>query len=319
MKAPTGLIHHPSGLRHLTGEGHPESPARQERVSAVMRDLAKKHPEAFVLREARQANREEVLRAHAESLWTLAQKEIASGQTRLSTGDTSVSAGSWEAALASAGAALVAVEEVCAGRWRNAFCGARPPGHHATASRSMGFCVFNQVAIAARHAQAVCGIKRVAIYDWDVHHGNGTQDIFYQDGKVFYASTHQSPWYPGTGARAETGEGPGRGTTLNEPLPAGSGMKEIFDFVRDRLLPAWESFHPELILISAGFDSRVDDPLGHFRLTDDDFGRLTRTLLDFAHKHCGGRVVSVLEGGYNLDGLASACRHHLAALAGVVP
>ena len=317
MLLPTGLVSHPACPRHDSGPGHPESPARYQRVSTVLGELGKAHPTAFAAREARPATREEILRAHDEALWELARREIADGRRTLSTGDTSVGPGSWDAALAAAGAALVAVEEVCAGRWRNAFCGVRPPGHHATAARSMGFCVFNNVAVAARHAQAVCGIKRVAIYDWDVHHGNGTQDIFYRDGKVFYASTHQAPWYPGTGARHETGEGAGRDTTLNEPLPAGTGIREILAFVRTRLLPAWESFHPELVLISAGFDSRVGDPLGHFRLTDEDFALLTRMLMAFADKHCGGRVVSVLEGGYNLDGLASACRHHVAALADV--
>ena len=317
MKRPTGLVTHPACPRHDSGPGHPESAARYTRVSAVLRDLARAHPEAFVEREARPAVRAEVLRAHDESLWEVVRREIAEGRRTLSTGDTSVGPESADAALAAAGAALVAVEEVCAGRWRNAFCGVRPPGHHATPARSMGFCVFNNVAVAARHAQAVCGVKRVAIYDWDVHHGNGTQDIFYRDGKVFYASTHQAPWYPGTGARHETGEGAGRDTTLNEPLPAGAGIQEIQAFVRNRMLPAWESFHPELILISAGFDSRIGDPLGQFRLTDEDFALLTRTIQDFADKHCGGRVVSVLEGGYNLDGLAAACRHHVATLAGV--
>jgi acetoin utilization deacetylase AcuC-like enzyme len=319
MRGPTGLVTHPDCPRHDPGAGHPESPLRLAGVEAALRGLADRDPERFSPLEGRYATRAEVLRVHSEALWELAQREIADGRRGLSTGDTAVNRESWSAALAAAGSAALAVEEVCAGRWRNAFCALRPPGHHATPDRAMGFCVFNNVAVAARHAQAVCGVRKVAIFDWDVHHGNGTQDIFYRDGSVHFASTHQSPWYPGTGKASETGEGPGLGTTLNAPLPAGSGAKEILAFLHEALLPAWERFQPELILISAGFDSRVGDPLGRFTLTDEDFAGLTRELLAFADRHCQGRLVSVLEGGYNLVGLASACRHHVAALAGIAP
>ena len=177
----------------------------------------------------------------------------------------------------------------------------------------MGFCIFNNIAIGARYAQKKHGIERVLIADWDVHHGNGTQDVFYSDGSVFFFSTHQSPWYPGTGDAGETGEGKGKGMTMNCPLPAGS-HKEILEAFRVKLMAAANSFKPDLVMISAGFDSRLNDPLGRFRLTDDDFADLTRMMLDMAEKHAGGRLVSVLEGGYSLEGLAASVAAHVTTL-----
>jgi acetoin utilization deacetylase AcuC-like enzyme len=242
------------------------------------------------------------------------EREVTTGFHELSTGDTIISPRSLDASTRATGGALNAVDAVMGGQANNAFCIPRPPGHHATPVRGMGFCLFNTVAIAARYAQQKYGVERVLIADWDVHHGNGTQDIFYSDGTVFFFSTHQYPWYPGTGAASESGEGPGQGTTLNCPFPAGSGRKEILGAFHEKLLPAAESFKPGLVLLSAGFDSRIGDPLGNFTLTDTDFADLTMLLREIADKHAEGRLVSVLEGGYSLGGLAAGVRAHVAAL-----
>jgi acetoin utilization deacetylase AcuC-like enzyme len=212
------------------------------------------------------------------------------------------------------GGVLNAVDAVMTGKARNAFCAVRPPGHHATPARGMGFCIFNNVAIAARYAQRRHGAERVLIADWDVHHGNGTQDIFYADPTVFFFSTHQWPLYPGTGRADERGSGAGEGSTLNCPFPAGSGRREIVGAFENALSPRMEAFRPDLVLVSAGFDSREGDLLGRFTLSDNDFGDLTRILMAMARKYSGSRVVSMLEGGYNLSGLASATVSHVRAL-----
>lgn len=312
--AGTLLVADPVSLEHDTGEGHPESP---DRYKAVMKSLEASavFPRLKVL-ASRPATAAQCVLAHDAKYLALAEKEIARGDSSLSTGDTRVGRGSWKAALHAAGAVCQAIDAVMAGTHRNAFCVVRPPGHHATATKGMGFCVLNNIAIAARHAQKAHKVGKVLIVDWDVHHGNGTQDIFYEDDSVFFFSTHQSPWYPGTGARTETGAGRGLGTTMNRPFPAGAGRKEIVSAVADDLLPVIDKFKPELVLISAGFDSREGDPLGKFRLTDDDFRELTRLLLDTSKTHAQGRLVSVLEGGYNLAGLAAAATAHVATLVG---
>jgi acetoin utilization deacetylase AcuC-like enzyme len=241
--------------------------------------------------------------------------DVASGAENLSTGDTAIGERSLTITLQAAGGVLEAVNAVFASRAKNAFCVVRPPGHHATPDRGMGFCIFNNVALAARHAQRQHGLEKVLIVDWDVHHGNGTQEIFYADPSVFYFSTHQWPWYPGTGSPKEIGEGKGAGTTLNCPFPAGAGREEIVEQAfRGKLLPAADRFKPDLVLISAGFDSRAGDPLGGFRLADEDFADLTRLVAGIAREHAGGRLVSVLEGGYALEGLASASAAHVRAL-----
>jgi acetoin utilization deacetylase AcuC-like enzyme len=308
----TALMADPFFREHLAGRAHPESP---ERYDAVMEGLQSSGLLGRMLRvEARDATEDELLLCHTAEYLKTARRDVESGRPYLSTGDTDISPGSWQVAARAAGGVLNAVDAVLAGRARNAFCAVRPPGHHANAGRGMGFCLFNNVAAAARYAQDKHGVERVLIVDWDVHHGNGTQDIFYRDPSVFFFSTHQWPLYPGTGRADETGDGPGEGTTMNFPFPAGSGRREILGVVENHLLPAAARFQPDLVLISAGFDSRVGDPLGRFTLTDEDFADLTGAVMGIADRHAGGRVVSMLEGGYNLAGLASAAAAHVGAL-----
>lgn len=294
---------------HKTAEGHPECP---ERIAVIRQAL--NHGEGFQPVAARRAEMSEITLCHDPVYVESVLKKIADGADELSGGDVSVSAESGEVALHAVGGVIDATDLVLSGQVKNAFCAARPPGHHARPAHAMGFCLFNNVAIAARHAQKHHGLERVAIIDWDVHHGNGTQDIFYGDGSVLFFSTHQHPWYPGTGLRKETGAGKAEGLILNEPLASGSGRVEILGAFRSRLLPALESFRPELILISAGFDSREGDPLGHFKLRDDDFAEMTRILMDAADRYCGGKMVSTLEGGYDLEGLGPAVKSHVSML-----
>jgi acetoin utilization deacetylase AcuC-like enzyme len=244
----------------------------------------------------------------------LVRSEIEAGRRTLSTGDTEVSSASLDAALAAAGTVVSAVEAVVSGRARNAFCAVRPPGHHASQARGMGFCVFNNIAIGARHAARRHGVERILIADWDVHHGNGTQEVFWSDGSVLLFDTHQHPWYPGTGSPNETGDGKGRGLIVNRPCPAGAGRNEILGAFRTGLVTAAERFKPQLVMISAGFDSRAGDPLGQFTLADADFAELTDLLVEVARQHARGRIVSVLEGGYALDGLARAVGAHVGRL-----
>jgi acetoin utilization deacetylase AcuC-like enzyme len=266
-----------------------------------------------VVLDDRDATLEELLLVHDPDYVELVRREIAEGRPVLSTGDTELGPGTWPAALGATGAVLTALAAVIDGRAKNAFCAVRPPGHHATATRGMGFCVFNNVAVAARQAQRL-GLDRILIVDFDVHHGNGTQEIFYRDPSVFYFSTHLSPHYPGTGFEHEIGDGPGQGTTLNRPLPRFAGRASILDAFERDLAPHGARFRPELVLVSAGFDSRMGDPLGGFTLTDQDFADLTRVLGEMAAEHAEGRLVSVLEGGYDLGALGAAVRAHVAAL-----
>jgi acetoin utilization deacetylase AcuC-like enzyme len=298
----TGLLADPIYRTHLEGCDHPERP---ERFTAVVTALAGL-PLAPVA--ARPATEEELLLCHTREYLRTARRDVEAGRPCLSTGDTDVTPNSWNVAVYAVGGVLNAVDAVLGGEVANAFCAVRPPGHHATPSRGMGFCLLNNAAIAARYAQRRRGLERVLIVDWDVHHGNGTQETFYSDPSVLFFSTHQWPLYPGTGRADETGAG----NIMNFPFPAGSGRAEILGAVENALIPAATRFRPDLVLISAGFDSRIGDPLGRFTLTDRDFADLTRLLLPLA----GGRVVSVLEGGYNLAGLASAARAHVEALSG---
>jgi acetoin utilization deacetylase AcuC-like enzyme len=308
----TGLLRHANYKLHEPGESHPERP---ERYDAVVKALERSGVMAkLVPLEPRRANEDEVALCHTRSYIETAKRDIQRGAQVLSTGDTDVSEKSWDVALQAAGGILNTVDAVMKGEVRKAFCVVRPPGHHATPARGMGFCVFNNIAVGARYAQRKHGLERVLIADWDVHHGNGTQDIFYSDPSVFFFSTHQSPWYPGTGAESETGEGRGKGTTLNCPFPAGSGREEILGAFRRKLLPAAKEFKPDLVFVSAGFDSRRGDPLGRFTLSDKDFAELTSVMLEIASVSAQGRLISVLEGGYDLEGLGLASAKHAEAL-----
>jgi len=308
----TALLADPIYREHLVGRDHPERP---ERFDAVYQALQKSGILKRVERvEPRSATQEELLLCHTRDYLRIAQHDVEAGFLSLTTGDTDVTPNSWEIARKAAGGVMQAVDAVLTGKARNAFCAVRPPGHHATPNRGMGFCLLNNIALGARYAQRKHGVERVMIVDWDVHHGNGTQDIFYSDPTVFFFSTHQWPLYPGTGRADETGAGPAVGTKMNFPFPAGSGRKEILGAVQDSLVPAADKFRPNLIMISAGFDSRVGDLLGGFTLNDRDFTDLTRVVMDMAARHAHDRIVSVLEGGYTLNGLASAELAHVEAL-----
>ena len=305
---PTAFLSDPMVKEHDPGPRHPEQVAR---FDAAMRGLG---DAPLTATAPRAATVDELGLCHTRDYIQVARRDVEMGMPGLSTGDTEVCLRSYDVALRAVGVCLNAVDLVMKGEAANAFCVVRPPGHHASPNRGMGFCLFNNIAVAARYAQKKYGVERVVIADWDVHHGNGTQDIFYADPGVFFFSTHQSPWYPGTGAPDETGEGNGKGTKVNCPFPAGAGRDQILTAFRDKLAMTMDAWRPDLVLISAGFDSRLDDPLGHFRLTDPDFSDLTDLMLEIADKHAQGRVVSVLEGGYSLDGLSKGVAAHAQAL-----
>lgn len=301
-RPPTAFYLHPDAPLHDTGWGHPEHQGRLRALaSTVGRNLLTLH-DRVEQRDARPATDEELLRVHTRDHVERIRRAVArsreEGLVRLDP-DTVVSPASWGAATGSAGAAIAAAEAVAAGTANAAFVASRPPGHHATADRAMGFCLFNHVAVAARHLQARGLAERVLIVDWDVHHGNGTQDIFYEDGTVFYLSLHQSPHYPGTGASHERGGGPGLGATFNLPLRAGTPRAtwcEVFD---EALAKVVAGFAPDFVLVSSGFDAMAGDPLGGMLLEPEDFHRMTRRVVNLAAEHAGGRVVALLEGGYD--------------------
>lgn len=307
----TGFVYHPDYLKHDPGTGHPERPARLEAIvsrlgqQGLLKDLYRIEPKPAEERWLREVHTEHYLR----------QLELtASRAPSYLDPDTGLSTESNQVARLAAGGVLAAVDAVMAGETRNAFAAIRPPGHHAFADRGSGFCLINNVAVAARYAQKEYGIKRVMIIDWDVHHGNGTQDIFYSDASVFYFSTHQWPYYPGTGAETDTGAGDGAGTTLNVPLPSGTGDREIIEVYKTSLVPAADAFRPEFVFISAGFDAHREDPLAGLALTETGYRELTRIVKEIAAKSANGRIVSLLEGGYDLDALARSVEAHVREL-----
>jgi acetoin utilization deacetylase AcuC-like enzyme len=310
--APTAFLYHPSFLEHDGGPGHPECP---QRLTTVVERLERQGLLSRALRPTPEPSTvESIQRVHAASYVEHLAERSAVGRLVPETMDTMVSPATYGAALLAAGAVQQAVDAVIEGRADNAFCAVRPPGHHAEGAQAMGFCYFNNIAIAARHAQERHRIERVAIVDWDVHHGNGTQHSFESDPSVFFFSIHQYPHYPGTGARHEQGRGPGAGYTLNAPVPAGAGDADYEQIFREELRPALDSFHPDLILVSAGFDAHAADPLSDIRLTEEGFASLTRQVLQIARDHCQGRLVATLEGGYSFDATAAAVQAHLQVL-----
>jgi acetoin utilization deacetylase AcuC-like enzyme len=309
----TALVHHPVFQQHDTGPQHPERPERYAVVMDALRADTELWSQLLEL-EAPAAARGTVQAAHTPQHFKRVERAVSEGLGFLDA-DTIVSLRSLDAALHAAGGACRAVDAIMAGAARNAFLPVRPPGHHATSTRAMGFCLFNTVAVAARYAQSrYAEIERVAVVDWDVHHGNGTQGIFYDDPTVFFFSTHQYPWYPGTGARGETGQGRGRGYTLNVPVRARTPAAEQRSMFDAALSEIEAKFTPDLVIISAGFDAHAGDPLGQLRLEDEDFVEMTRTVKMWAARACAGRIISCLEGGYNLQTLGATVRAHVKTL-----
>jgi acetoin utilization deacetylase AcuC-like enzyme len=306
----TFLFSHPACLAHNVGAGHPERP---DRIRAIEAALSGPEFDALLRHMAPLGTLDQALLCHTPELVArLVAASPSAGLAQLDE-DTAMVPGTLEAALHAVGGAVAAVDAVMKGKARNAFSLTRPPGHHAERDRAMGFCFFNSAAIAARHAQVMHGAGRVAIVDWDVHHGNGTQDIFWDDASVLYGSTHEAPLYPGTGAVSETGA---HGNIVNAPLRAGDDgvtFREAFEAV---ILPKLTAFAPDLLIISAGFDAHWRDPLASINLTEEDFAWATEALMEMAARHCAGRVVSVLEGGYDLKGLSASAAAHMRVLMG---
>jgi acetoin utilization deacetylase AcuC-like enzyme len=303
----TYLFTHPACLGHDPGQGHPERPAR---LASVLKALSGPEFASLERREAPLATTEQLQRAHPPRyVEAVLQAFPTEGYVQLD-GDTVVSPGSKDAALRAAGALVAATDAVMGGEASNAFCAVRPPGHHAEPMRPMGFCLFNNVVVAARHARALYGIRKVAVMDFDVHHGNGTETQAMADAELFYASTHQSPLYPGSGTHNHADHP----NIVNAPLPPRSGSAEFRAAMSERVLPAMRVFAPELVIISAGFDAHHADPLAELKLTEDDFAWATAQLLQVARDHAGGRLVSALEGGYDLDALGRSAQAHVRAL-----
>jgi acetoin utilization deacetylase AcuC-like enzyme len=306
----TGYLYNPLYLQHKT-EPHPENPGRLVAIDHKIRSAD--FFDSLEIIEPRKATLEEIAFNHDTAYIADLDKSCQAGIHQLDA-DTSISRESYDAALLAAGAGLTAIDKILDGELDNAFCAVRPPGHHAEKNHSMGFCLFNNVAIAAHYARNTKDLNRVLIFDWDVHHGNGTQNSFYRDSTVFYSSTHQYPFYPGTGDANETGTGDGLGATLNFPMQAFADDKTYLDVVENRLIPAIVNFKPELIIISAGFDAHKNDPLANIQLSTDCFGQMTALIKQAANEVCEGRLLSMLEGGYDYEALSNSVHLHLQQL-----
>jgi len=305
----TLIMTHRDCVAHEPGRGHPEAPARLSAVLAVFEDPKFAN---LIRQDAPLGTEADLVRVHEHSFVSAVLHAVPSTGHVALDADTILSPGSGAAALRAAGAVTAAVDAVVAGRVSNAFCAVRPPGHHAEPTHAMGFCLFNSIAVAARHAQVIHGLGRVAIVDFDVHHGNGTQAVVESDPTLFFASSHQYPLYPGTGAASETGVG----NVVNAPLPAGANGAVFRRAFETRILPALDAFAPELLLVSAGFDAHRADPLAGLELEEADFAWVTSRLVETARRHCRGRLVSVLEGGYDLRALAGSAAAHVTVLMG---
>jgi acetoin utilization deacetylase AcuC-like enzyme len=307
----TGLVSSPKFLAHDTGATHPERPERLQAISARLEGSGLL--EELERAEAPMAEVSWIEAVHDAAHVASVQEAIEAGRASLDV-DTPVCRASWEAALCAVGGALLAADRVVAGQWENAFVAARPPGHHAEHDRSMGFCLFNNIVITARYLQRHHDLERIAILDWDVHHGNGTQHLTEDDPSVLFVSLHQFPHYPGTGARGERGQGEGEGSVVNCPMDAGSGDAEYLRAFESDVLPAIEAFDPEFVLVSAGFDAHLRDPLSATRVSAQGFQSMSEGICDLARERCGGRLVSMLEGGYDLEGLSESIEAHLGVL-----
>ena len=306
----TGYISDPFYLKH-ENEPHPENPGR---LTAIQNNIeSSKYYNNLTLIQPRKATVDDIAKVHDKGYIQSVEENCRNGIRNLDA-DTVISPDSYEVALLSAGAGLEAVDKILDGTVNNAFCAVRPPGHHAEQNRAMGFCLFNNVGVIARYAQEVKQLDKVLIFDWDVHHGNGTQHSFYNNSSIYYSSTHQYPFYPGTGSSDETGTGDGLGSNLNLPMQAFSGDADYINAIEHKLIPAIQKFNPDLIIISAGFDAHENDPLAQIEVSTEGYGKMTQQLMKTAKDVCDGRILSMLEGGYNYSALADSVQLHVETL-----